>query len=133
MNFYETKMGQDFFTHQLPALIGALQDIAAAPAQRRQTREMSAENNDILSALYHGNYEPEFWKVKKDDPFDSTVMQAENTLTTQISPEQKKLFDEYQAAFNARADNISERAFRAGVQIAVQMILAGCDIPNKKE
>lgn len=70
MKFFETKMGQDFFTLQLPQLIGALQEIAAAlkqpaammpsaPLDRLFESEPAGEETDILSDLYYCDYIPE--------------------------------------------------------------------------
>lgn len=45
-------------------------------------------------------------------------------LVHTLSPEQRELFDAYEFAENARGDSIALRAYRAGVQFAVRVILS---------
>jgi len=132
MNFYETQMGQDFFTKQLPQLTDALKDIAKALAQPKQALQVplsDAGGKDILSDLYYSNYQPESFEWKKDNPLDQRVLLAENALRARLSPEDFPLFTDYESAVNMRNDNICFRAFKAGVQLAVQMVFAGCAVP----
>lgn len=143
MNFYETQMGQKFFSCQLPALIKALQSIAGAIERHPATVELSNESigeNDILHEIYNGNYQPESQKRKADNPLDLNVLQTAHTLLHTLSPKQQELFCEYEDAANARSDHTSERAFKDGFRLAVQMILDGCrtsdsqvqDVPAKE-
>lgn len=61
MQFYETKMGHQFFQCQLPALLSALQRIADTLGQPPKAVRLSAEvPADYLSDLYYGNLEPGF-------------------------------------------------------------------------
>lgn len=134
MNFYETQMGQKFFGCQLPALIKALQSIADTIERR------SAGENDILHEIYNGNYQSESQKRKADNPLDLNVLQTAHTLLHTLSPRQQELFCEYEDAANTRSDHTSERAFKDGFRLAVQMILDGCrtsdaqvqDVPAKE-
>ena len=136
MKFYETKMGQDFFTLQIPQLIEVLQEIAAALKQPAAvTRvvdrppdfpDMENMENDILSDLYDCRYMPESQTYGKDDPLNEEVKKAMNALLPTLSPEQKDLFLQYEAAQNIRGSGISRRAYRDGVRLAVQIFMAGC-------
>lgn len=123
MNFYETKMGQEFFCRQLPELIGALKKIAEArqPAPVLRLPE-GWQEDDVLETLFSGMYQPESMKYERDPD----VMDAHKTLLKTLSPRQWELFDVYEAADNLRSFDICLQAFRDGVKLAVGVILAGC-------
>lgn len=143
MNFHETKMGQDFFTQQLPELIRAFQDISKALLQQKPAFSVSLpdmDRRDVLSEIYYSNYCPESLRWNKDDSLNQNVLAAETALCERLSDEDFSLFDAYQTAVNIRADDTCCQAFKSGAQLAVQMILAGYAVPaeiqstpNKKE
>lgn len=64
MNFHDTQMGRNFFEHQLPQLIEAIQALTAALDRPTQTITLpvSAEA-DFLHDLFLGDYEPEIFKA----------------------------------------------------------------------
>ena len=130
MNFCETQMGQDFFTRQIPQLIEALQELAAALKQpaavdRLPALGMTDGETDILSDIYDCEYMPESQTYRKNDPLNGEAKAAMNALLATLSPEQKDLFLQYEAAENARGSNISRCAYRDGVRLAVQIFMAG--------
>lgn len=129
MNFYETKMGRRFFDAQLPQLIGALEDIAKAKTQPVPVVRLPdswLEQTGTLEELFSGRYQPEAIEYNRDDPLNRDAMDAMKALLNTLSPQQRELFDAYEAAENDRGSDISLRAFRAGVRLAVQIGLAGC-------
>ena len=95
MKFYETKMGQDFFTLQIPQLIGLLQEIAAAlkqPATVNQAVDRPPDfpntedmENNILSDIYDCRYMPESQTYGKNDPLNEEVKKAMNALLPTLS------------------------------------------------
>ena len=59
MDFYETRMGQEFYTNTVPRITKALEDIAKslnAPAPVIQLPQDIPK--DFLTDLYLGNYDP---------------------------------------------------------------------------
>lgn len=126
MNFYETRMGRQFFTRQLPQLIRALEDMAKTKTRPVPViRLPGSETNDILSDLYYERYMPDCHLRRKNDPLDREVHETMGPLLQSLSPEQKELFLQYEAAASARAVSISERAYKDGVRLAVQVMMAG--------
>lgn len=138
MKFFETQMGQKFFTLQLPQLIGALQEIAAGlkqPVAVDRLPELGAsdEETDILSDIYDFEYIPESQIYSESDPLNGETKKAMNALLGTLSPEQKELFLQYEAAENARGSNISRCAFKDGVRLAVQIFMAGCQFRPQEQ
>lgn len=124
MNFHETQMGKIFFNHQLPKLIQTLQEIAAGLSYRLPHMEWTADT-DILHELYYGNYEPESFGNKEFlTPQDLQVMEAESALTSALSPTVSELFETYKTAVSIRDSAAAEQAYKAGFQLAVQLILS---------
>ena len=113
----------------LPA--DALQNIAKvpqrpAPISPANVPAQEPDKPDILSVLYSGSYFPKSHMRIKDDPLDKNAHKTLEALRATFSPEQEKLFLQYEAAENVRGASLSERAYRDGVRLAVQLILAGC-------
>ncbi len=87
MNFYETRMGQQFFTQQLPQLIRALEDIAKAKTQPAPVVQLpGADAADLLADIYYERYTPECHLRRKDDPFDQEVRETMEPLIAALSP-----------------------------------------------
>ena len=130
MSFYETEMGREFFTQQIPQLIEALQGIAAALKQsavggRLPELKFTDGETGILSDIYDFKYVPESQTYRKNDPLNGEVRKAMDALLATLSLEQKELFLQYEDAENARGSNISRCAYRDGVRLAVQIFMAG--------
>lgn len=144
MKFCETQMGQDFFAQQIPQLIEALREIAAAlkqpaapdqPAALEQLPglEGTGGETDVLSEIYSFEYMPESLTYRKSDPLNGEAKEAMNALLETLSPEQRELFLQYEAAENALGGNISRCAFKDGVRFAVQIFMAGHPYPMQKK
>lgn len=132
MNFHETNLGQQFFTLHIPQLIEALRAIAATlnrPAATGRPLDLADGENDILSAIYNFDYMPESMERRENDPYNGEVMNALDPLLEVLTPEQKELFGEYEAAENKRGNSIAFRAYMDGIRLAVQVIMAGCATP----
>lgn len=127
MNFYETQMGRNFFSNQLPKLIQSLQEIAAALSRKAPSIELAGrKDTDILHDLYYGNYEPEpFGSRNYLTVQDQQVMKTEAELKAILPPAAEELFEAYQTAVSARDSAAAEQAYKAGFRLAVQLILAG--------
>ncbi len=129
MNFHETKMGAFFFNRQLPDLIKALREIAAAlsvsktaPAAFRLT---DTGETDFLHNLFYGNYEPDIYGcVTAPSRLDQNVKEAEKALIPALG-ESKMLFEQYQRAISERDSAIAEQSYCCGYRTAVQMIVSG--------
>ena len=132
MDFQQTKTGRRLLAKQLSQVIGLLQIISEKLPQQMPEKDLSApemekkqemEKKDILSDLYYGRYTPEFFVREKEDPQNREVEQAMKALLHTLSPKQRELFDAYESAENVRGDSIALKAYRAGVQLAVNVIL----------
>ena len=82
MNFYETKMGHIFFNHQLPELIKALREIAAALSKPSPAAVQLTDvgEPDFLHNLFYGNYEPDIYGcVTAPSKLDQNVKRADRS------------------------------------------------------
>lgn len=122
---------RQLLNRQLPLLAKALQDIIKVlqrPVPISTANGPAQEQNepDILSMLYSGSYFPKSHMYIKDDPLNKNAYKMLKALRATFSPEQEELFLQYEAAENVRGAGLSERAYRDGFRLAVQLILAGC-------
>lgn len=104
MNFHETKMGNVFFNHQIPELIGALRKIAAALSKPAPAVIQLAETGepDFLHNLFYGKYEPDIYGcVTVPSRLDQNVKEAEKALLPALGQSQR-LFEQYQTAVSER-------------------------------
>ncbi len=64
MQFYETKMGHNFFEHQVPQLIAAIEKVAAAISRSAPPVLLPAETDPkSLHNLFFGGSESEVYQV----------------------------------------------------------------------
>ena len=123
---------------QLFLLAKELQDLAKTlrrpvPASPANGPAQKPDKTDILLELYHGNYLPSSNLSRKNDPLDQNARKTLDALYTTLSPEQKKLYLQYEAAENTRGAVLSERAYRDGFCLAIQLIWAGRMEPAETE
>lgn len=131
MNFHESKMGSIFFNHQLPELIGALREIAAALSKPSPTAVQLADigTPDFLHNLFYGNYEPDIYGcVTVPSRLDQNIKEAEKALLPALG-QSKKLFEQYQRAVSERNSAVAEQSYCCGYRTAVQMIVSGFAMP----
>lgn len=131
MNFYDTVAGRRFFEHQLPSLIKALQDVASALSQPQPVVHLPiTAPPDFLENLYFGFYEPdlEIDHIRTME-FNREIIEFQNRLRQQISPEDWNRLEEYQSLLDKRASFDAEQSFEAGFRAATQMIAAGLSAP----
>ena len=131
MDFHDTKMGRNFFDHQLPQLIEAIQTLTAALDRPTQalTLPVSAEP-DFLHDLFFGDYEPEIFKASpKIQRFSQTADQDYKALVATLSEDSLKQLEEYEMAISERTIAVAEQAYESGFRTAVQMIVAGLAQP----
>lgn len=127
MDFQQTGRRRRLFAKQLSQVIENLQIISEKLSQQLPEKDLTApemEKEDLLSDLYYGRYIPESLERKKKDPHDREVEQAGKALLHTLSQEQRELFDAYEFAEGVRGNSIALRAYRAGVQFAVRVILS---------
>lgn len=127
MNFHETKMGTIFFNHQIPELIKALREIAAAMSKPAPAAIQLTETGepDFLHNLFYGNYEPDIYGcVTVPSRLDQKVKEAEKALLPALGQSQG-LFEQYQTAVSERNSAIAEQSYCCGYRTAVQMIVSG--------
>ena len=127
MQFYETKMGRNFFEHQVPQLIAAVEKIAAAISKTVPPAILPAEADPkFLHSLFFGSYEPEVYQVTPESQqLGKAVSAAHDALKETLSEEGQKRLDVYEKALTERKAAVTELAYESGVRAAVQMILAG--------
>ena len=133
MNFHDTQMGRNFFEHQLPQLIEAIQALTAALDRPTQTITLpvSAEA-DFLHDLFLGDYEPEIFKASpKIQRFSQTADQDYKALVATLSEDSVKQLEEYEMAISERTIAVAEQAYESGFRTAVQMIVAGLARPGQ--
>lgn len=131
MNFFDTQMGHNFFAYQLPQLIGSMNQLteALSHAPVTPTPQPISPDQDFLDRLYYGNLDAESYQsAEATEPLRQSVLQAQAALISQLTPEQRELFDTYQSIANARNTMDAEQAFRSGYRIAVQMLLTGLNV-----
>ena len=92
MNFHETKMGSHFFNCQIPELIKALREIAAALSKPAPAVIQLAETGepDFLHNLFYGNHEPDIYGcVTVPSRLDQNVKEAEKALLPALGQSQR--------------------------------------------
>ena len=130
MNFYETRMGSNFFNSQLPQLTKALQGIASALSKPVPAIKMeNTADPDFLHDLLYCMYETEvFGNREQFSLLDKDVTQAESTLLA-VPGQSRELLEQYQQAVSRRNDAEIERAFCCGYRAGVQVMLSGLSAP----
>lgn len=131
MDFKQTGTRRRLYANQLSQVIEILQIISEKLSQQLPGKDLAAkalsapetEKKDLLSDLYYGRYTPESFERDRDDPQNREAEQAMKALLHTLSPKQRELFDAYEFAENVRGDSIALKAYRAGVQFAVRVIL----------
>ena len=131
MDFHETRMGHNFFEHQLPELIKALNRLSATLSGPVPASELPVlPDPKFLHDLYFGRYEPEVFKVQMENrQLSRAVSQARKALVETLLEESEKKLEIYEAALSERNADLAELAYESGVRAAVQMIMAGLSQP----
>lgn len=134
MQFYETKMGHQFFGQQLPALTSALQRIATALERPTPILRLPVEMSpEYLSDLFYGNLEP-------DQQVDSKTIRQNNKaaialqdqLRERLSADDWTLVEALQQRLEHRASEETEKAFQTGFRTAMRMLAAGLSMPAEE-
>ena len=131
MNLHETVLGQKFYQVQIPALITAIQDVAAALKQKPAVLQVPFEGDadELLWDLCFGNYEP----LRDAFPVEEEKSQAEleylRRLQDSLSREQQHLFNCYCTAQHVRSADELVQAFAAGYRSAMHLLAAGLRMP----
>lgn len=133
MNFHDTQMGRNFFEHQLPQLIEAIQTLTAALDRSTQTVTLPVEADpEFLPNLYYGNYEAAiFVATPESREYTRAINAHHDELTALLSEEGLAKLEAYTQTLSRRDDADMERAYESGFRAAVQMIVAGLSRPGQ--
>ena len=95
MQFYETKIGNQFFTQQLPHLITALQKIAVALEQHGPALHLPSQVSlDYLKDLYYGNLEPDQYVYNEAiRRYTKEIIDLQSSLHQRLAPEDLELME----------------------------------------
>ena len=131
MDFHETRMGHNFFEHQLPELIKALNRLSATLSGPVPASGLPVSPDPkFLHDLYFDRYVPEVFEVQMETrQLNQAVSQARKTLVETLPEESKKKLEVYEAALSERNTDLTELAYESGVRAAVQIIMAGLSLP----
>ena len=131
MQFYETKIGNQFFTQHLPHLITALQKIAVALEQHGPALHLPSQvSSDYLRDLYYGNLEPDQHVYNKAiRRYTKEIIDLQSSLHQRLAPEDLELMETLEQTLDRRSCEEAETAFEVGFQTAMQMMAAGLSIP----
>lgn len=135
MEFYETKMGKNFFMSQLPRLIAALEQIGNALENEKPPffipetlcdSTSAGAGGDFLDQLYYSTLQTGV-AAKLDCPEKGRqeILSALEKLEGTLSKEQWPFYLQYNAAVNQRNSEENRVMFRQGYCLAVQLISAG--------
>ena len=130
MQFYETKIGNQFFTQHLPHLITALQKIAVALEQHGPALHLPSQvSSDYLRDLYYGNLEPDQHVYNEAiRRYTKEIIDLQSSLHQRLAPEDLELMETLEQTLDRRSCE-AETAFEVGFQTAMQMMAAGLSIP----
>lgn len=132
MEFYQTAAGKQFFSGQLPRLISALTDIAAALKTPTPVFRLEQElPPDFLKNLYYGALDP----MEQDDPgvfrdCNAAILAHQERMRDALSSEDWEWVEKYRTLLDARGAVEREQAFAAGFQYATRMFTAGLSVPR---
>ena len=131
MQFYETKIGNQFFTQQLPHLITALQKIAVALEQHGPALHLPSQVSlDYLKDLYYGNLEPDQYVYNEAiRRYTKEIIDLQSSLHQRLAPEDLELMETLEQTLDRRSCEEAETAFEVGFQTAMQMVAAGLSRP----
>lgn len=134
INFYETQMGRMFFEGQLPKLIRVLEDIASSLSRKAAPFTLPAEiPENFLEELYYGNLEIGVCsKEGYSNCYAKEIISVQDELQAQLTSEQWALYQKCNALIGERNLEEASRMFRHGYRLAVHLILAGLQEPEKE-
>lgn len=129
MEFFQTRMGQEFFNKQLPSLIRSLERLGEVLSPHIAMPGVDADP-EFLSKLYYGEGGLLDGKITPEGRrLAEKVSIAHEGLWTILSEEGKRKLDAYDRAATERASYQEEQSFEAGVRFAMQTVLAGTARP----
>lgn len=133
MQFYETKMGNQFFNQQLPDLLSALKRIAAVMERPAPAVHLPVQvPPDYLKDLYYGNLEPDQQVDNKAiRRFTKEVIDLQDKLRQQLTPKDMALVEDLEKRLDLRSCEETAAAFQTGFSIAIKMVAAGLSTPTE--
>lgn len=132
MEFYRTVAGKRFFEGQLPRLITALSDIAAALKAPTPVFRLEQEvPPDFLENIYYERHDPSAMV----DPeavrtHSADIIAHQDRMRKDLSPEAWEQVERYRSLLDARAAVEREQAFAAGFRYATTLFAAGLSAPK---
>lgn len=130
--FHESGHGRRFFDDQLPKLITALTDIAAALKAPQPVYQLKTEApKGFLSDLYHGSYDPSDQpNAREEVELTPEIITCQRQLRETVPPETWELIDRYSTLLSSRSVIQREQAFAAGFRSAMTILAAGLMAPT---
>ena len=127
IEFCKTETGQNFFEHQVPQLIDAVNALTAAMSKAATPVHLHVTTaHQFLHDLYFGNYEPEVYKVtSKIQRLDRAVGRAQEALADTLSGDSLTKLADYELALSARNSVVAAHAHEFAVCPAVHLIETG--------
>lgn len=126
IQFYETPMGKTFFQGHVPKLVKALTDIAGS--LRKPTTVISPQSGDydaFLTALYHGNLEPdEEPNNERQTACTQKIIAFQERLRSVLNRDQWLEVEHYRSLLEERHCADREQAFAVGFRCAMTMLAA---------
>lgn len=120
MEFFQTRMGQEFFNKQLPSLIRSLERLGEVLSPHIAMPGVDADP-EFLSKLYYGEGGLLDGKITPEGRrLAEKVSVAYHELRAVLSEEGRQKLEAYDQAIAARESYQKEWAFEAGVQFAMK-------------
>lgn len=139
MEFYQTGYGKDFFGHQFPSLIRALEKLADSINQKPLPQPLPIQieaRANLLQDFFKGYYDPGSEVAAAKSPqyqqMAKELCDIEDTLRARISAEDWNLAERYGQILVDRAGVELEMAFEGGYRCAMQLLIAGLSSPKEE-
>lgn len=132
MNFHETTMGHLFFERQLPQLIHVLESISQKLSHPSTVIKLSdAADPEFLKELYwHSGL---LKSLKESSLRNHDAVKAQQTFLPLLPKEGREAFESYEEIIAEREGKSAERAYQAGFQTAIQMMVSGLSVNGVEE
>ena len=135
IQFHATSMGKVFFQNHVPKLVKALADIAAILHKPAPVMCLQSGNYDaFLTALYHGNLEPD--EAPNNDQQSACakeILAFQKRLRAALNQDQWSEVEHYRSLLEERHCADREQAFATGFRCAMTMLAAGLSHADTKQ
>lgn len=135
IEFYQTRLGKQYYEQTLPKIANALKKIAGAISAPTTSIHISQDvPKDFLAELYWGNYDPSGESDSEESARRSAeISAAQEAVKVLVSPEVWAQLDNLFALIAQRNDLDRAEAYAIGFRSAVTMLAAGLSRTGNKE